>query len=307
MAPETITFLLTPNGKYAQHAAALVASLLEHSQAPLEIMIAATEDPESFADRFRRSFGANERISLAFKQFRLPPDVNFPTTDKLSTEMYIRFWAHELLPGRSRVIYLDSDIIAIGGVDELWHTDLGGKALAAVPIPNSIRIEQHGLPPGSQYFNSGVLLMDLDAWRARGYCARCLEFIRNHPDRAFDPDQDALNLVLIGDWLALPYKWNVINPFYRPSISLDLKMSKEEIAGVLADARFVHFNSSHKPWVYLDNHPKQGEYMRYLRQTDWRDWQPPDRTPVNMVRKQLSRVLPPWVKQAGKALLKRAG
>lgn len=305
MVTGSISILLTPNGRYAQHAAACIASLLEHTQAELDIVIASTEDPANFSDRLVRSFAGRDRLKLGFRHFTLPPNIHFPTTKLLSTDMYVRFWAHELLPGRARVIYLDSDIIANGPVDELWQTDLGGKALAAVPIPNSIRIQQHGLPPGSQYFNSGVLLIDLAAWRERNYGERCVAWIRDHPDRAFDPDQDALNLVLRDDWVPLAFKWNAINPFFRPSPFIDMQMSEAERKAVVADARLVHFNSRHKPWVYMDNHPKQRDYMRYLAQTDWRDWRPPDKTPVNMVRKQLIRLLPTWLKQATKRALKK--
>jgi len=303
--PHAISVLLTPNGRYAQHAAACMASLLRQSEARFDFVIASSENPAGFADRIRRSFAGNSRVSIEFRHFQVPADTHFPIVNNLSLDAYLRFWVHELLPGRSRAIYLDPDIIAIGPVDELWNTDLQGKVLGAVPIPNSIRVQQHGMPPGSKFFNSGVLLLDLEAWAARHYRDRCLEYLRQYPERALDADQDILNLVLIGDWLALDYKWNLINPFYRQSQALDLGMPQREVAAILADARMVHFNGSHKPWFYLDNHPRQRDYFRSLAETDWRDWRPADRTPINMVRKRLSRVLPPWMKNAGKVLLKR--
>ena len=115
------------------------------------------------------------------------------------------------------------------------------------------------MPPGSLFFNSGVLLMDLEAWRVKEYCRKCIEFIQQYPERAIDADQDILNLVLFGDWLPLDYTWNVINPFFRPSF--DLGLSEAERLRVCADAAIIHYNGGAKPWIYLDNHPRQREYF----------------------------------------------
>jgi lipopolysaccharide biosynthesis glycosyltransferase len=212
----------------------------------------------------------------------------------------------ELMPGRSRVLYLDPDIIATGPLEELWTVPLGTNVLAAVPIPNSSRVSEHNMPEGSLFFNAGVLVIDVDAWEQRHYRDRCINYLIKHPERALDADQDILNLVLIGDWLPLDYKWNLINPFWRRHAnSHDLKMMEAEVRTILADARLIHFNGQHKPWFYMDNHPRRQDYFDALAQTDWCGWQPPDRTALNMLRKGLSRALPTWVKEAGRAVLSR--
>jgi lipopolysaccharide biosynthesis glycosyltransferase len=294
-APEVISVLMAFDANYAPHGAACLASLLRHSTAKFDVTIASSADLTGFADRIRRSFAGNDRISIDIKPFALPQDTHFPLPYTLTPETYLRFWVRELLPGRARALYVDPDTIATGSVDELWHTDLQGRVLAAVPIPNSTRPKQHGMPPGSLFFNAGVLLIDLDAWEQRGYRDRCLAYLRAHPERAIDGDQDIINLVAIGDWLPLDYVWNVINPFYRPSY--DLGLSAAEVARVLREARIVHFNGSKKPWYYLDNHPRQRDYLQAVAQTDWRDWRPADRTVANMVRKRLSLLVPERAKR----------
>jgi lipopolysaccharide biosynthesis glycosyltransferase len=301
---EKISVLFAFDANYAQHGAACIASLIRHSTAALDIVIASSQDPDTFADRFVRSFAGNPRVSLEFRRVQVPSDTVFPTPSKLTLDTYLRFWVDELLPGRARAIYLDPDTIVAGPIEELWRTDLRGNVLGAVPIPNSTRPATHRMPPGSQFFNAGVLLIDLQAWRERNCRDRCLGYLRRHPERALDGDQDILNLVLIGEWLPLDYVWNVINPFYRPSY--DLKLPPAEVARICAQARIVHFNGSHKPWFYLDNHPRKAEYVRNLADTDWRDWRPPDLTPINRVRKRIATVLPKWAKRNGRALVQAA-
>jgi lipopolysaccharide biosynthesis glycosyltransferase len=58
----------------------------------------------------------------------------------------------------------------------------------------------------------------------------------------------------------------------------------------------IHFNGSSKPWSYFSDHPRRDEYEKYLQMTEWHDYVPPDRTPLNMVRKGLSAILPDSVK-----------
>ena len=300
-APEVISVLMAFDANYAPHGATCLASLLQHSRARFDVTIASSADPASFADRIRRSFAGNDRITVDIKPFQLPQDTHFPLPYTLTPETYLRFWVRELLPGRSRALYMDPDTIATASVDELWHTDLQGRVLAAVPIPNSTRPATHAMPPGSLFFNAGVLLIDLDAWEQRDYRDRCLAYLRAHPERALDGDQDILNLVTVGDWLPLDYVWNVISPFYRPG-SHDLGLSPAEIDRTRKQARIVHFNGANKPWTYLDDHPRKPDYLSARAQTDWK-WQPADRTPFNWVRKHLGPYVPAWAKRNAKALV----
>ena len=67
-------------------------------------------------------------------------------------------------------------------------------------------------------------------------------------------------------------------------------------------ARIVHFNGANKPWTYLDNHPRKSDYLAARAKTDW-PWQPPDRTPLNRLRKHVAPLVPAWAKRNAKALL----
>ena len=299
MSKTPISILYAFNNAYAQHGAASLASLIRHSTSRLDVLIVSTEDTAQFADRFHRSFDSEKRVSLRFKQFDVPAD--FPIPAVLTADAYLRLWADELFEGRSKVIYLDPDTVAVGSIEPLWQTDLQGKTVGAVAIPNSSRPREHSMPEGSLFFNSGMMVMDLDAWKARNYRQRCIDYLRLYPERALDADQDILNLVLIGDWLPLDYKWNVINPFFRPFH--DLGMSDADRRRVCDEAVIIHFNGGAKPWVYLDNHPRQQAYFENLKLTDWRDFRPADRTPLNICRKSLTPYVPPQLRAVVKALV----
>ncbi|HTW70516.1 MAG TPA: glycosyltransferase [Acetobacteraceae bacterium] len=127
-----------------------------------------------------------------------------------------------------------------------------------------------------------------------------IDYIRANPERVLY-DQDALNACFHSRTKRLDYKWNVIWPFFREPPTVPLE--RAEIAAVRREARIIHFNGASKPWSYFCDHPRRTEYVRYLRMTDWRDFVPPDRTPLNRLRKFLSPLLPAPVKNSLKAAI----
>src|SRR5579883_2877085 len=249
------------------------------------------------------SFAKNPRIRLKFHNFQLPSDIFFPLHFHYTSETYIRFWIGEILASHSRALYLDPDVVTTGDIAPLWETDLGGRTIAAVPIPASTRPEQHGMPPGSLFFNAGVILFDLDAWRAKDYGRVCLNYLSEHPEKALDSDQDILNLCLMNDWVALPYVWNVISAFYFPSWH-DTKLPPAELAAIQRQARIIHYNGGAKPWSVDSRHPRKDEYWKYLRMTAWRSARPSDFTVMRAVKRAAADVLPMTLKSRIKTLMR---
>ena len=191
-------------------------------------------------------------------------------------------------------------MVVVGDISPLWRQDLGGKLLGAVDIPGSTRPAKLGMPPTYGYFNSGLLLFDLAQWRQRDALGRVLDLIRARATTFDDPDQDALNLCFYTERLALDYKWNVTTPFYRPFH--DLKLSPAAIDAVKQDAKIIHFNGVSRPWSYHSRHPRKADYYHYLAETEWRDFRPADRTPVDIARKHLGPLLPKPAKRIVRSL-----
>jgi lipopolysaccharide biosynthesis glycosyltransferase len=296
-ATATVPILFSCDAGYLPHAAACVASLMANNPGlHFDIVIASAKPLGAPQKKFIRSFDRAENISIQFRVFDILSALSLPLTYHYTIEAYIRLWIGEIFSKYERALYLDPDLIVLGGLKELWEVNLGNAVLGAVPIPASDRPELLGLPPGTPYFNSGVILFDLDRWRAKKCKERCLEHIKAHPEKLFDPDQDVLNLCLVDEWLPLSYKWNVISPFYY--LSYDMKMASVEIEKVRRDARIIHFNGHSKPWSYLCNHPRRDEYWKYIRSTEWHDMALTDRTFFNMTKDKVSRMLPAPVKRA---------
>ena len=85
---------------------------------------------------------------------------------------YLRLKIPDLLTGLRKILYLDSDLVVMDSLRELWELDLE-DSLAGATFDSMYFFrgeateywKEVGLPEGVKYFNSGVLLMNLEAWR----------------------------------------------------------------------------------------------------------------------------------------------
>ena len=123
-----------------------------------------------------------------------------------------------------------------------------------------------GLQLHSKYFNSGVVIMDLEQWRKHGYAKQVIELAAagNLPHH----DQDSLNKVFMGNWMALPLKWNVIPPVFNlfSKILLNGDLRKNAIVA-RKDKAILHFAGRYKPWEFDLHMGFNDAYYFYLQQT----------------------------------------
>jgi lipopolysaccharide biosynthesis glycosyltransferase len=301
-ATTTVNILMCTNALFLQHAAVCLASLLANNpDSFFDIVIVRRETEDLDEQKTRRSLARFTNHSLAFQKFAPQSNLLLPLVSgaHYTIDTYTRLWVEEFFPEKTdRVLYLDADIVVVGSIAPLWNTDLGGALMGAVDIPGSDQgVRQLAMRAEDGYFNAGVLVIDLQQWRTTRARDTVLDYIRANPERV-SYDQDALNACFRSCTTRLDYKWNVIRPFYREPLVLPLE--RAEIEAIRRDALIIHFNGGSKPWSYFCDHPRRAEYEKYLRMTEWRDYVPPDRTPLNMLRKGIAALLP----DAAKGILK---
>jgi len=298
MSLNTVHVLFCCDPGYAQHLCVAIISMLENNPASqFDIVVVSREDFGDAGRRVARSVARYGNFDLRFEVFSPPKDLTLPVRAHYSLDTYSRLWLADFFPTSvERVLYLDSDLIVVGDIQELWATDLGGNLLAAASIPGSTKCEFLAIPESYGYFNAGVILTDLRQWRETRAVDELVAFVAANPDKLVDVDQDVLNACFYKRRAKLSYIWNVISPFYFPHHPLGL--SQDEIQRVRRDARIVHFNGASKPWSYMSRHPRRDDYLSYLKLSEWRDYVPTDRTLSNMTKKQMARIVPRWLVRA---------
>ena len=273
------------NDSYAQHMAACIISLLENSSLDFHhILVAGRFNSPETGKKLESLVEGNEKAAIEIVNFEPPEEIELPTRIHYTKDIYTRLWVSDFFPESvDRVLYLDSDMIIVGDIAELWQTEISGKMIAAVDIPSSTRNQTLGIDNTYNYFNSGVLLFDLDMWRRQQAFAKITSYIQSNSDKLIDPDQDALNACFFDQRYALDLRWNVIAPFTW--INNELDYSYEQCVEIVQSAKIVHFNGQSKPWHFLNTHPRKQDYWKYLKMSPWRDAREEGRSFTGYIKK----------------------
>ena len=170
------------------------------------------------------------------KETRLKADCFTPT-------IYYRLFLPEMFPQYDKGIYLDSDIIVLGDVAELYKKELGENNILAACTDMSTQgnelfckyFEDAVGVRHDKYFNSGVLLMDFKKFRDEEFCEHFFYMLNKYDFDTVAPDQDYLNALCKDRVMYLDYEWNTM-----PSGGF----------AHIEKPKIVHYNLFFKPWHY---------------------------------------------------------
>ncbi|MDT8878299.1 glycosyltransferase family 8 protein [Halomonas saccharevitans] len=266
-----MNIVLSADEHYARYGAVVMASV-----------IANTSDPEclnffmltpGLREETKRSLRDSvERIGAVLHVIDVDADELVGVkAGRFGVAALLPLMMHRYLPEDcERVIYLDCDVLVRGDLSVLWSVPLEGHVVAAaLDLCNPSSRRSRILP--DSYFNSGVMLVDLTAWRGSEVGERALACLEKEGDDFRYPDQDALNRVLEGGWLRLAPEWN-----FQPTAYAAVEKRYEHLVPYLSELkaairhpRIVHFIGAVKPWHGGCVHPLQSDFIAYSRHTPW--------------------------------------
>ena len=281
-----INVVFACDDNYAQHAGVAIASLKEQHRSGMPVVVHVLDGGISAANLERFDQLKDDHLNIIIYKGNIEQYSKYLVATYFSIAAYLRLSVETILPENiTRIIYCDCDIIFLKPLDELWNMDLRGNLLAAVEEgwnkgPNLWR-KDLGIDEPGRYFNSGVMLIDLKAWRAQHICERVNDYLRSNWDKVLFWDQDGLNAVLYKQYLPIEKTWNFF--------SCTIGRKKTVIPHI------VHFASEFKPWFYACMDPFQDDYLNYLRLSPWRDYQFPDKNYFNRIKKMVLLNTPEWL------------
>jgi UDP-glucose:(glucosyl)LPS alpha-1,3-glucosyltransferase len=123
------------------------------------------------------------------------------------------------------------------------------------------------------YINSGVMLVNADAWRNREVSERAMAYLNDHASTVLHGDQDALNAVLAGELKEMDLSWNVqlgaIEYFDRVGWPIGRESLRVRKAELLNDPKIVHFIGPSKPWADGFRIPYGTDYRKMIATSGW--------------------------------------
>lgn len=248
------------DGKYAEHAGVVLASVFHHTKSRINVHI--LHDASLTVDNKRKltKLTTKYKHTINFHAITLPEDMQHVIANISSIGIWTQACMYRLLlPALipvDKIIYLDCDVLVNMDIAELWQVDLGDKYLGAIwdqaimsvaPI-----VSAKGLNPET-YFNSGVILFSLHTIRQHSnWYGEMLSFLQTYPDVTM-PDQDVLNAVFGGNYLPLDIRFNTFNM---------------TVANLDFHNKIVHFAGDQKCWD--KESPGFALYRKFLNLTPWR-------------------------------------
>ena len=254
------------DGRYAPHAANVMASIARHAPgARLRFILLQSGVSEDAKRRTEAAAAGAEFVWTEVRDEDLPAHAD---RGHLNRTMLFRLGLEALAPmDCGRVIYVDADTIVLGDIRELWAADLGGYPIGTVTdcYQDAEKFAAlWSLPPGGRYFNSGVLVIDLPKVREQKLFSRAIDFVVEHDKDLLFADQDALNHVFWKNSAVIEPTWNV-----------QRYMKPHEIAAETAPdrrwghrrPRLIHYIGTEKPWMRNVWHPWAWAYWENLKRT----------------------------------------
>ncbi|PIN18043.1 Polygalacturonate 4-alpha-galacturonosyltransferase [Handroanthus impetiginosus] len=260
---------MTLDSEYLRGSMAAVHSVLRHASCPEQIFfhfIAAEFDPTSprILTRLVRSIFP----SLNFKVYIFREDtvinlISSSIRSALENPLnYARNYLGDILdPCVNRVIYLDSDLVLVDDILKLWEVKLSNGKIIGAPEyclanftkyftdnfwsdPVSIRVFGSRKPC---YFNTGVMVMDLEKWREGQYRKKIENWMElQRKNRIYELGSlPPFLLVFAGNVEPIDHRWNQHG------------LGGDNVAGSCralhpGPVSLLHWSGKGKPWVRLD-------------------------------------------------------
>ena len=188
-----------------------------------------------------------------------------------------KIYLPEILKDLDKVIYMDGDTIVLKDLRELYNIDVSNVYASVAKDGIYYRFPKEmaeiGLDKRGFYFNSGVMLYNLDMQRRDNIVEKLVEYIKTHED--FYGDQDVLNVVFEDKLKLMSYRYNCISTFFEAD---DLNFLStyygeplpKETFYIYENATVIHYagdkpwNQTYKPWFLKELWYRYYNEMRKL-------------------------------------------
>ena len=247
--------LYDKSGHYTKYVGTVIQSILENTQSKVCFHI--------FHDETLTEYNRLKLLETAgrfgsYIQFHKLNAEDFMSENKWVSYYTIgamfRLIMPRVLKNHKKIIYLDADLLFHRDIKELWNIDISNYSLAAkkdIIFDNGIHLPkfiQEGHVSKDRYFNSGVLLMNLEKIREKGDLLEMThEFLRKYP-RTSLPDQDALNYYLNSSTLLLDESWNVPTQYEKQKT---VKISENVVYHFMGQPFIDFYNTSEFEKYYM--------------------------------------------------------
>jgi lipopolysaccharide biosynthesis glycosyltransferase len=243
---DKMNIALCMNSKYVMPYVVCITSILENNKNPIDFYILYSYLAESeikFIKSIVKKYSKISSVTLIKIEEKIFDES--PTLGR-SKEAYFRLLIPKVLPKDiNRCLYLDGDTIVYKDLNSFYNSDFKNQALIVNEDMGETIFyhkERHAalnIPLEYKYFNSGVMMINLE-WFKNGFdMNRIFDWIKSNPEKLKFLDQDILNAHFYDK---VTYTDGYLNDY------LEILVSPLLTNDNMGKATIVHFIK--KPWRY---------------------------------------------------------
>ena len=263
---EIIPVFFATDDNYVPFLAVAIKSLLENASQEYFYNIHILTDglTNESITKLRKNMSSNSRLIIDTMNAcieDIESNLNASLRDYYTISIFYRLFIAKLYPEYHKAIYLDCDLVVVGDISKLYNTDTEGNIFGVVVddvIASNPQFREYArLGVGvddKKYFNSGMLLMDLDKYREEDILNKFLHLLLTYNFETAAPDQDYLNVLCKDKVKYLERGWD--------------RMSTDE--NYDGELYIIHYNNFRKPWYY-DDVPYGRYFWEYVPKTNYYD------------------------------------
>lgn len=258
---------MTLDSVYLRGSMAAILSVVQHTSCPENIRFHFVSSKSADSSLLRRTIAA----SFPYLRFEIYSLDQGSVSGLISTSIrealdcplnYARNYLPDLLPRCvRRVVYLDSDLVLVDDILKLAATLLGDTAVLAAPEYCNANFTSYFTPTfwsnptlsltfegrKACYFNTGVMVIDLERWREGDYTTKIVEWMELQKRmRIYELGSlPPFLLVFAGNIAPVDHRWNQHG------------LGGDNFRGLCRDLHpgsvsLLHWSGKGKPWTRLD-------------------------------------------------------
>ncbi|XP_039024618.1 probable galacturonosyltransferase-like 1 [Hibiscus syriacus] len=264
---EAVHVAMTLDSAYIRGSVAAILSVLQHSSCPQNMAFHFVASATANASLLRATISS----SYPYLNFQIYAFDDYSVSRLISTSIrsaldcplnYARSYLANLLPSCvRRVVYLDSDLVLVDDIAKLSATQLGDNSVLAAPEYCNANFTYYftltfwsnpnlSLTFANRkacYFNTGVMVIDLDRWRQGDYTKKIEEWMEIQKRmRIYELGSlPPFLLVFAGNIVPVDHRWNQHG------------LGGDNFRGLCRDLHpgpvsLLHWSGKGKPWARLD-------------------------------------------------------
>ena len=226
----TISIAYAPDNNRITLTLTAMASVLKNAKKTDEIEFVILYSPEHLDEKYLPTFDNLQNIKpYKLNLIKVDNSIfdNFPCSEWVTVESWFCSLLADLMPNNDNVLYMHCDTMVRTSLSDLFKTDLGDNFVGVIEdIYTSKQNAKRLILNDEFYFNSGVMLINIKAWRKADFYNQLRNAVLVNKDIL--NEQDALNKVCDNKKIRLAPKYNFMQVWWKKfSHEYDDKYLKE--------------------------------------------------------------------------------